>query len=187
MPGLVLVAVQDLRLGLDLELAQLLLQARHRARQLAQIEFDRAELLLQPRARDADLAGVVEQLIEQLGADARHLDAIGGDHRLASRRQRRRGAAGTSGRIGRQRCSTAPRVRCRRRGRTRGDAAAAAALRSALAAAGLRRLRWAARQAGAGAGGAGGGSRRAASATGAVGAALGCTPHRVAAPPAHAH
>ena len=50
-PGLVVVPVQDLRLGLHLELAQLLLQARDGARELAQIELDRAQLLLEARAR----------------------------------------------------------------------------------------------------------------------------------------
>ena len=36
----------------------------------------RAELLLEARARDAGLAGIVQQLVEQLGVDARHLRAI---------------------------------------------------------------------------------------------------------------
>ncbi len=36
----VLVLVQDLRLGLDFETAQLLLQARHRARQFTQVEIE---------------------------------------------------------------------------------------------------------------------------------------------------
>ena len=74
--GLVLVPVQDLRLGLDLEAAQLLLEARHRARQLAEVEVERAELLLEARARDARLAGDVQQLIEQLRVDARHFLAL---------------------------------------------------------------------------------------------------------------
>ena len=76
--GLVLVPVQDLRLGLDLEVAQLLLQARHRARQLAEVEVERAELLLEAGARDAGFARDVEQLVEQLGVDARHFHALAG-------------------------------------------------------------------------------------------------------------
>ena len=73
---LFLVAMQDLRLGFELELAQLLLQARHRARQLADVEIDGADLLLEARARDARFAGIVEQLVEQFGVDARELGAI---------------------------------------------------------------------------------------------------------------
>jgi hypothetical protein len=85
-----LVAVQDLRLGLDLELAQLLFQARHRARQLAQVEIDRSQLLFESRARNADLAGGIEHLIEELGIHARHLGAIPRRHGLAPRRHRLR-------------------------------------------------------------------------------------------------
>ncbi len=43
--GVVLVAMQDLRLGLGFELAQLLAQARDRAAELAQVELDRVQLL----------------------------------------------------------------------------------------------------------------------------------------------
>ena len=84
--GLGLVAVEDLLLGLDLEVAQLFLQARDGARQLAEVVVERADLLFEPRATDADFAGVVEQLVEQLGVDARHLGAIALRHRLAARR-----------------------------------------------------------------------------------------------------
>jgi hypothetical protein len=45
---IVLVAVQNLRLGLRLELAKLLAQTQHRAAELAQMEFDRMQLLAQP-------------------------------------------------------------------------------------------------------------------------------------------
>src|ERR1019366_551118 len=89
--GVVLVPMQDLRFGFDLELAQLLLQASDRARELTQIEFDRTELLFEARARDTDFAGVVEQLIEQLRTDAGHLDAIGGGDGLSAWRQQRGG------------------------------------------------------------------------------------------------
>ena len=78
--------VQDLRFSLDFQAAQLLLQTGHGARQLAEVEVERAELLLQARARDAGLAGDVEQLVEQLGVDSRHFLALGRRDRLASRR-----------------------------------------------------------------------------------------------------
>ena len=75
---IVLVAVQDLRLGLGLELAQLLAQARNRAAELAQVKLDRVQLLAQPRLEDVDLAGAVQQHVEQAGIDARRLGALGG-------------------------------------------------------------------------------------------------------------
>ena len=83
---LFLVAMQDLRFGLELELAQLFLEARHRARQLADVEVDGADLLLETGARDARLAGIVEQLVEQLGVDAREFGSIGRRGRFAARR-----------------------------------------------------------------------------------------------------
>ena len=73
---IVFVTMEDLRFGFDLELAELFLQARDGARQLAEVELDRAHLLLEARARDADFTGVVEQRVEQLRVDARHLGAI---------------------------------------------------------------------------------------------------------------
>ena len=88
--ALFLVAMEDLRFGLDLEIAQLILQAGDRARQLAKVEIDRAELLLEPRARDADLAGGIEHLIEQLRIDAGHLGPIPLHDGLAARRHRKR-------------------------------------------------------------------------------------------------
>ena len=57
--------MQNLRLGLGLELAQLLAQPRNRAAELAQVELDRVQLLAQPRLEDVDLAGAVQQRIEQ--------------------------------------------------------------------------------------------------------------------------
>ncbi len=78
--------MQDLRFGLELELAQLFLQARHRARQLAHVEIDGSDLLFETGARDARLAGIVEQLVEQFGVDARELGSISRCGRLAARR-----------------------------------------------------------------------------------------------------
>ena len=86
---LVLMPVQHLRLGLDLQPAQLLLQARHRARELGQVEIDRVHLLIEARAEDAHLAGVVEHGVEQLGIDARHLDPLRG-HVFPPRQHRTR-------------------------------------------------------------------------------------------------
>ena len=78
--------MQDLRFGLELELAQLFLQARDGARQLADVEVDGADLLFEARARDARFAGIVEQLVEQLGVDARELGPIGRRGGFAARR-----------------------------------------------------------------------------------------------------
>ena len=69
MAGLLVVSMQHLRLGLNLELAQLLLQAGDGAREFREVEIHQAELLFEARARDAHLTGMVEQFIEQLGAD----------------------------------------------------------------------------------------------------------------------
>ena len=98
---LFLVAMQDLRFGFELELAQLFLQARDGARQFADVEVDGADLLLETRARNAGLAGIVEQLVEQLGVDARELGPVGRRGRFAARRhsarrQQRRIAASPS-------------------------------------------------------------------------------------------
>src|SRR5215469_17190488 len=86
MRALVLVLVQDLRLGLDLEAAQLFLEARHRARQLAEVEIERPELLLETRPRNARLARDVQQLIEELRIDAGHFLALAATDRFASGR-----------------------------------------------------------------------------------------------------
>ena len=73
---LFLMPMQDLRFGLELELAQLILEARHRAAELGEVELDRAHLLLETRAEDAHFAGVVEQRVEQVGVDAREFLAF---------------------------------------------------------------------------------------------------------------
>src|SRR4029077_12255543 len=88
--ALVLVLVQDLRLGLDLELAQLLLERSHRARKLAQVEVERSELLLEARPCDAGLTRDVQQLIEELRIDARHFLALPAPHPAPARRHRLR-------------------------------------------------------------------------------------------------
>ena len=81
---LVLMPVEHLRFGLDLEAAQLLLESRHRARQLRQIEVDGVDLLIEARAEDAHLAGVVQHGVEQIRIDARHLHPLR-RHALAAR------------------------------------------------------------------------------------------------------
>ena len=86
---LFLEAMQDLRFGLELELAELFLEARHRARQFADVEVDGADLLFEARARDARFAGIVEQLVEQFRVDAREFGTIRqapSVHGLAARR-----------------------------------------------------------------------------------------------------
>src|SRR5207237_7178499 len=74
----VIVLVQDLRLGLDLETPQLLLEARHRARQLAQVEIERAELLLEAGERNPRFGRAVEERIEELGLNRGTRRAIPG-------------------------------------------------------------------------------------------------------------
>ena len=68
--------VQHLRFGLDFEAAQLLLEARDRARQLRQIEVDGIDLLVEPRAENAHFAGVVEHGVEQVRIDPRHFHPL---------------------------------------------------------------------------------------------------------------
>ena len=68
----VLVAIADLRLGLDLQTPQLFLEARHRAREFRQIEVDGIDLLIETRAENAHLTGIVEHGVEQIRIDARH-------------------------------------------------------------------------------------------------------------------
>ena len=72
----VLMPIQNLRFGLDLQAAQLLLEARHGARQFGQIEVDRVDLLIEASAEDAHLPGIVEHGIEQIRIDARHFHAF---------------------------------------------------------------------------------------------------------------
>src|SRR5690606_23127771 len=71
-------SVEDLRLGLGLELAQLLPQPRHRLTELAEMEIDRMELLVQPRLEDVDLAGAVQQRVEERRVDAGRLRPLRG-------------------------------------------------------------------------------------------------------------
>ena len=103
--ALVFVPMQDLRFGLDLELAQLFLQARDGARQLAEVELDRADLLLDARAADARLrprcsaAGRAARR-RRAPSPARSAGTVG----LAARRQQRRGQRRLGG--GRARSST---------------------------------------------------------------------------------
>ncbi len=73
------------------------------------LKSKRAELLLEARARDARFAGDVEQLIEQVGVDARHLLALAAADRLASRRHGR-GAARPSSVSARSRCERGRRA-----------------------------------------------------------------------------
>ncbi len=82
--------IQHLRLGLHFQAAQLLLQARHRARQLREIEIDRVDLLIQARAEYADLAGIVQHGIEQIRIHSRHFRSF--HRRRLSPRQYRRAA-----------------------------------------------------------------------------------------------
>ena len=93
-------AMQDLRFGFELELAQLFLEARDGARQLADVEVDGTDLLFETGARDARFAGIVEQLVEQLGVDAREFGTIGRRGRFAARRhcarRQQRSVAGAS-------------------------------------------------------------------------------------------
>ncbi len=115
--GLGLVPVQDLRLGFDFQLGQLLLQARHRARQLGEVELGGGQLLLDARTRDAHLAGLVQQLVQQFGIDARHLGALRRRRRLAARRH------GRGGHQPRECGGRAAAARCRRQLRRRRAAA----------------------------------------------------------------
>ena len=67
---LALVARDDLRFGFDLEAAQLVAHADVGRRQFRDRAAERAELLLEAGAVDRDFAGVVDQAVEQVGADA---------------------------------------------------------------------------------------------------------------------
>src|SRR5579859_7445996 len=93
----ILVPMQHLCLGLYFQPAQLLLQARHRTRQLRQIEIDRVDLLIEAGAKDADLAGIVEHGVEQIRVNARHLHPLHG--RCLAARQYRWAADFHAGRI----------------------------------------------------------------------------------------
>ena len=67
-----LVARDDLRLGLDLQLAQLLAQARHGLLEFHQVEAERGNLLFEARTVDRNLAGGVDERVEQVRAHADH-------------------------------------------------------------------------------------------------------------------
>ncbi len=69
-------AVHDLRLGLDLELAQLVTQSRNCCLEFRNVEVKSSDLLIQSRVVDADFAGCVEQVFEQIRVDARELLAL---------------------------------------------------------------------------------------------------------------
>ena len=71
---LVLVPVEHLRLGLDLQSAQLFLEARDGTGQLRQVEVDGRDLLIEAGAKNAHLTRVVEHGVEQFGIDPGHLD-----------------------------------------------------------------------------------------------------------------
>ena len=67
---LALVAGDDLRFGFAVEAAQLVAQTGVGLLHFGHRRAERTELLLQARAVDRDLAGVVDQAVEQVGADA---------------------------------------------------------------------------------------------------------------------
>src|SRR3546814_5654605 len=73
---LALVAGDDLRLGLDVEAAQLVAQTHVGLLYLAHRAAERTQLLLQAGAVDRDLAGVVEQLVEQVGRSEEHTSEL---------------------------------------------------------------------------------------------------------------
>jgi hypothetical protein len=59
----------DLRFGLDLQHAQLTAQTRHGLLEFHQVEAVTGNLLFQSRTVDGDFAGMVDQVVEQVGAD----------------------------------------------------------------------------------------------------------------------
>ncbi len=116
LPGLGLVAVQDLGLGLDLELAQLVPEADDGLVEFVQVELDLRELLAQAGIRDADLASAVQQLLQQAGIHAgkvpgfgRTLAGRGWQARLGGGWRQRRSRQERLGRLGRGRCFQLPR------------------------------------------------------------------------------
>ena len=82
--ALIDVPVQDLGLGFDLELAQLVLQALHHAAEFCQVEIHGRKLLLESRAENADFACRVQHVVEEFGVDPRDFSAIRA--RIAARR-----------------------------------------------------------------------------------------------------
>src|SRR5690606_39800421 len=67
---LALVARDDLRFGFAVQAAELVAQARVGLLHFAHRRAERTELLLESGAIDRDLAGVVDEAVEQVGADA---------------------------------------------------------------------------------------------------------------------
>ena len=67
---LALVARDDLRFGFDLESAQLVAHAQVGRRQLRDGAAERTELLFEAGTVDRDFTGIVDQAVEQVGADA---------------------------------------------------------------------------------------------------------------------
>ena len=78
---LALVAGHDLRLGFQVEAAQLVVQSGIGAVELGHGAAERAQLLFQPRTVDRHFAGMVDQAVEQVGAHA-HLFLRGVGHGL---------------------------------------------------------------------------------------------------------
>ena len=102
--GARLVAVQDLRLGLDLELAQLVPQTDDRLVELFQVELDLGKLLGKPGIGNADLASTVQQLLQQAGVHAGKVPGFGGPlAQHAGRRLRLGLRQGGQRRLGRRR------------------------------------------------------------------------------------
>ena len=62
----------DLRLGLDLDLAHLRAQTEHAAGELEQVGLERTQLAFDSRPRDRDLARLVDQAVDDVGAHAQH-------------------------------------------------------------------------------------------------------------------
>ena len=81
-----------LAVGLHLDLAQLAAHARYAFREVAERLLDRAQLGFDARARDRDLAGLVDQVVERVGVDAQRRRRAR-QRRLGPRRRRRRGCS----------------------------------------------------------------------------------------------
>ena len=84
----------DLRLGLQLDLAHLAAQADHAAGELEQVRLEGAQLAFDARARDGDLAGLVDELVDDVRAYPQH--RLRGFHvgGVAARRCERRSCDG---------------------------------------------------------------------------------------------
>ena len=62
-------AVHDLRLSLNIELAQLLTQTRDCLFHLLDVELDQVDLLAKPRMINTDFASGVQQILEKIRVD----------------------------------------------------------------------------------------------------------------------